>query len=122
MLLFRSSTTAAFVMAALVASVYDTIAQDEGKYPDLKGQWIRPVLRNEITIIDNALTHPWTVTQTYRRLPNPRPVWGEQECSEGQAFVLIGKENYMLSSDGYLMPTKKGQTPPDLRYFSSARD
>jgi hypothetical protein len=75
------------------------------------------LLRDEITVIDNALTRPWTVTQTYRRLPNPRPVWVETECAEGQAFVQIGKENYMLSADGYLMPTKKGQVPPDLRYF-----
>jgi hypothetical protein len=75
------------------------------------------VLRNEITIIDNALTQPWTVTQTYRRMPDPRPVWVETECAEGQAFVRIGKENYMLSADGYLMPTKKDQVPPDLRYF-----
>jgi len=75
------------------------------------------LLRNEITIIDNALTRPWTVTQTYRRLPDPRPVWSEHECAEGQAFVQIGKENYMLSADGYLMPTKKDQVPPDLRYF-----
>ena len=75
------------------------------------------VLRNEITIIDNALTQPWTVTQTYRRIPDPRPVWVETECAEGQAFVRIGKENYMLSADGHLMPTKKDQVPPDLRYF-----
>jgi hypothetical protein len=75
------------------------------------------VLRNEITIIDNALTQPWTVTQTYRRMPDPRPVWVETECAEGQAFVRIGKENYMLSADGHLMPTKKDQVPPDLRYF-----
>jgi len=27
----------------------------------------------------------------------------------------------MLSSDGYLMPTKKGQPPPDLRYFDQTR-
>jgi hypothetical protein len=75
------------------------------------------LLRDEITIIDNALTRPWTITQTYRRLPNPRPVWVETECAEGQAFVQIGKENYMLSADGYLMPTKRNQVPPDLRYF-----
>jgi len=31
--------------------------------------------------------------------------------------VQIGKENYMRSADGYLMPTKKDQPPPDLRYF-----
>jgi hypothetical protein len=75
------------------------------------------LLRDVITIIDRALTRPWTVTQTYRRLPNPRPIWAEQECNEGQAFVQIGKENYMRSADGYLMPTKKDQPPPDLRYF-----
>jgi hypothetical protein len=80
------------------------------------------LLRNEITIIDNALTRPWTVTQTYRRLPNPRPVWVEQECAEGQAFVRVGREDYMFSADGYLMPTKKDQVPPDLRYFKKTRE
>jgi hypothetical protein len=29
----------------------------------------------------------------------------------------VGKEDYMISGDGYLMPTKKGQQAPDLRYF-----
>jgi hypothetical protein len=27
----------------------------------------------------------------------------------------------MLSADGYLMPAKKGQAPPDLRYFNQSR-
>ena len=31
--------------------------------------------------------------------------------------MQIGKETYYLSADGMLMPTKKGQAPPDLRYF-----
>jgi hypothetical protein len=31
--------------------------------------------------------------------------------------VVIGSETYMLSADGFLMPTKAGQPPPDLRYF-----
>jgi hypothetical protein len=26
----------------------------------------------------------------------------------------------MISADGFLMPTKKGQTAPDLRYFNNA--
>jgi hypothetical protein len=34
--------------------------------------------------------------------------------------VKIGGENYMLSADGYLMPTKKNQPPPDLRYFNQS--
>jgi hypothetical protein len=31
--------------------------------------------------------------------------------------VQIGKEAYFLSADGLLMPVKKDQAPPDLRYF-----
>ena len=31
--------------------------------------------------------------------------------------VRVGKENYMISGDGYLMPVRKDQPPPDLRYF-----
>ena len=34
--------------------------------------------------------------------------------------MFINNENYMLSADGYLMPAKKGQQPPDLRYFNQA--
>jgi hypothetical protein len=30
---------------------------------------------------------------------------------------VINKENYFLSADGLLMPAKKDQVPPDLRYF-----
>jgi hypothetical protein len=30
---------------------------------------------------------------------------------------MVGDDDYFLSGDGYLMPTKKGQQPPDLRYF-----
>ena len=33
------------------------------------------------------------------------------------AQVNVGKENYFLSADGLLMPTKKDQPPPDLKYF-----
>ena len=34
--------------------------------------------------------------------------------------VVIGKENYIMSADGYLMPVKKDQAPPDLRYFKQS--
>jgi hypothetical protein len=33
----------------------------------------------------------------------------------------IGKQDYMINSDGLLMPTKTDQAPPDLRYFNRAR-
>jgi hypothetical protein len=32
--------------------------------------------------------------------------------------MKIGNETYMRSADGLLMPAKKGQRPPDLRYFN----
>jgi len=72
----------------------------------------------DITVIDNALTRPWSVRKTYRRDPDPQPLWVETVCGEGNNHVQIGKENYMVSGDGLLMPTKKGQRPPDLKYFT----
>ena len=75
------------------------------------------ILHNEITVIDHALTRPWSVDKPFRHNPNPRPIWREASCTEGNNQVLIGKENYFLSADGLLMPTKKDQSPPDLKYF-----
>jgi hypothetical protein len=75
------------------------------------------LLHDLITVIDNALTRPWTVDKTYRRNPNPRPHWGQAFCTEGNNQVVVGTENYFLSADGLLMPAKKDQPPPDLRYF-----
>ena len=64
------------------------------------------------------LTRPWVVNQTYRRVVIDKRLWFPHEvCGEGNNHVGIGKENYFLSADGYLMPTKKDQPPPDLRYF-----
>jgi hypothetical protein len=77
------------------------------------------ILHDEVTTIDNALTRPWTVIKNYHRVG--KPVWVEAICAEGNQHVRIGTENYMLSADGYLMPAKKGQAPPDLRYFDQAR-
>jgi hypothetical protein len=77
------------------------------------------ILHDEITTIDHALTRPWTVMKNYRRIRNP--IWIEAICTEANPHVHIGKENYMLSADGYLMPAKKDQPPPDLRYFNQAR-
>ncbi len=33
----------------------------------------------------------------------------------------IGKEAYMLGADGALMPAKKDQPPPDLKYFNQSK-
>jgi hypothetical protein len=81
----------------------------------------RTILRNEMTIIDNALTRPWTVVKSYRRSREAHPFWREYLCSELNNHVRIGNENYFVSADGYLMPAKKDQPPPDLRHFSQPR-
>ena len=75
------------------------------------------ILYDEITSYDHALTRPWTVTKKYLRSPDPRPLWRESDCAEANNHVEIAKEGYMLSADGLLMPTRKNQPPPDLRYF-----
>jgi hypothetical protein len=77
------------------------------------------IMHNVITIIDNAFTRPWTVDKRYRRDRNV--VWFEDNCTENNHHVVIGKENYFVSGDGYLMPARKNQVAPDLRYFSQTR-
>ena len=79
------------------------------------------LLHDEITVIDHALTRPWTVDKKYVRGADPKSDWPESICTEYNAQVFVGKENYYLSADGYLMPAKKGQAPPDLRYFNQSR-
>jgi len=78
------------------------------------------LLRDEITTIDHALTRPWTVTKNYRRNTNPRPIWREYACAEGNNHVEIAGQSYFLGAGGLLMPTRKDQPPPDLRYFPRA--
>jgi hypothetical protein len=73
------------------------------------------ILYDEITVFDHALTKPWTVLKTLRR--ETKPIWVESICSEGNIHVTIAGEQYMLSSDGLLMPFREGQPPPDLRHF-----
>jgi hypothetical protein len=76
------------------------------------------LLHVEITTIDHALTRPWVVNRLLRRVVSDKPIWfGHSVCGEGNAHVGIGKEVYYLGADNLLMPAKKDQPPPDLRYF-----
>ena len=76
-------------------------------------------MRSEMTTIDNALTRPWTITKNFRRDRDIR--WTENNCTEGNMHVVVGNENYFLSGDGHLMPARKDQPPPDLRYFKPVK-
>jgi hypothetical protein len=73
------------------------------------------LLHDEVTTIDHALTRPWVVMRSYYREPNP--VWNEFVCSEDNHQVMLGKENYLISDQGLLSPTRPGQPAPDLKYF-----
>jgi hypothetical protein len=77
-------------------------------------------LYDEITTIDHALTRPWTITKKYVRETKPI-IWYFNDCAENNRHVFIGDEGYLVSDDGYLMPVKKGQKAPDLRFFKDAK-
>jgi hypothetical protein len=78
----------------------------------------RNILYDDITVIDSALTRPWSITKKAGRVPNPRPMWQTAVCAENNSMIRIGRDAYYQSQDGYLMPLKKDQPPPDLRYFN----
>jgi len=81
----------------------------------------RNLLHDEITVTDRALMRPWTVVKSYRRNLDPLADWPEYICNEQIPFIRIGNETYRVSQDGYLMPTRNQQPPPDLRYFNQAK-
>jgi hypothetical protein len=75
------------------------------------------LLHDDMTVMDHALTRPWSVSKTYRRNGGEVPNWLEDNCGDNNELVKIGTESYYKSADGKIMPTRKGQPPPDLRYF-----
>ena len=77
------------------------------------------ILRDQITTIDNALTKPWTITRSYNRAA--KPVWVEHSCAEANDWVFIEGESYMVGIDGKLLPTRKDQSPPDMRHFGAPK-
>jgi hypothetical protein len=79
------------------------------------------LLHDEITLEDHAFTRPWTVLKSYRRLPGQFQDWAEDNCSTDNELIKIGNETYYRGADGNLMPTRKDQPPPDLRYFKQTR-
>jgi hypothetical protein len=77
------------------------------------------IIHDVMTTIDHALTRPWTIDKTYR--PQRNRDWVQNICTVGNMHVQIGQDAYFLSADGLLMPTKKDQAPPDLKYFKQSR-
>jgi hypothetical protein len=77
------------------------------------------ILHDAITTMDTSLTRPWSALKSYRRMEHV--IWNEDSCIEGNPHIFIGKDVYFISADGALMPVKKGQAPPDLKYFQQGK-
>ena len=78
-------------------------------------------INDEITVYDHGMTRPFSIVKKATRNPSPRPLWRTEACSVGNSWIRIGSEAYYLSADGNLMPAKKNQSPPDLRYFKQTK-
>jgi hypothetical protein len=65
------------------------------------------------------LTRPWTVVRSYDR--EHAPLWPDYVCAEDNHHVVLRGESYFMNADGNLMPTRKEQPPPDLRYFDQSQ-
>jgi hypothetical protein len=67
------------------------------------------------------LTRPYTKLQKIVRNTDPRPAWLSEDCPEDNVWVKIGNEAYFRNlADGRLMPSWKGQAPPNLSYFKQS--
>jgi hypothetical protein len=77
------------------------------------------VLHDELTTTDNSLTRPWSAIKSYQR--EKEVVWVDNTCTESNPFVTIEGQTYYLSAEGKLMPMKKDQPPPDLKYFKQPK-
>jgi hypothetical protein len=82
---------------------------------------VADTMYDDITVFDHALTQPWTLHKKAVRTKSARPVWVSDLCEENNSLVHIGDQTYFHSPDGMLMPMKKGQPPPDLRYFNQTQ-
>jgi hypothetical protein len=66
-----------------------------------------------MTVIDNALTRPWTVDKRYVRNADPLSDWPESSCPENNTQVFVGKESYYLSGDAAHGKTRRGRSVAD---------
>ena len=61
------------------------------------------------------------MTKHYKREATAQPHWRESVCAENNSHVQIEGEDYYLSADRELMPAKKDQKAPDLKYFNTKK-
>ena len=72
---------------------------------------------DDITVFDHALTRPFSLTRKAVRNRIRARSGAPKRVPADNTWIRIGDAAYYMSADGNLMPTKKGQAPPDLKYF-----
>ena len=77
------------------------------------------VLHDALTTTDNSLTRPWSALKSYQR--EKEVVWVDNTCTESNPYVTVEGQTYYLSAEGKLMPMKKNQPAPDLKYFNQVK-
>ena len=53
------------------------------------------LLHDDMTVIDHALTRPWTVAKKYRREKVARPIWPEDICTDHNGLIFIGNDHVL---------------------------
>ena len=111
----RRSIDVIAILAASVMTWSGAAAFDETKYPDWSGQWGRT----------RGVGVQWDETKP-PGLKQEAPLTAEYQKvhadsmadqAQGGQGKFVGKEEYYVSGDGYLMPTRRDQAPPNLKYF-----
>jgi len=74
------------------------------------------VLWDDLTVFDTLLTRPYS---KHHKTIRTKESWTSETCVADNNWVKIGDELYFTNAaEGKLMPSKKGQQPPDLSYFT----
>ena len=76
----------------------------------------RNTIYDDITVIDHALTRPFSLTRKAVRNPDRRPVWRTETCPADNSWIRIGETAYYVSADGNLIANQKrpGAARPEI--------
>ena len=82
-----------------------TVVREEIRLVDAK------TMEDKITTTDDALAHPWTITQRYSRKTD-KIVWKEHLCVKGKWYLTLGEDWYIFDpATETLTPARQDQPP-----------
>ena len=80
---------------------------------------IPTLLHNDLTVIDHALTRPWTVAKKYRRDNAEFPIWPEDMCARGQRLGLHRQRHVLPERGGHADAGQEGPAAARPALFQS---